>query len=195
MDSSNWTSLQAMGIPPLHSWRRASLGSTARRHSVCYDPSKQAITGERMLLALHRHPIRSTPSDRPLALVSPYSSVHIPTPNQSSTCLSTMVFHVSCWHTFATYFHRRTLLAPTLVILPHVAQHTFPSNLPSLTFPSDLIHWLRMDADFLVSLVSFAYHISTSFVNGGIWHDSLRGVFLAAIERGSLRYWRQKTRA
>lgn len=74
MDSSNWTSLQAMGIPPLYSWRRASLGSTARCHSVCHDHSKPAITGERMLLALHHHPIRSTPSNRPLALVSPYPS-------------------------------------------------------------------------------------------------------------------------
>ena len=109
-----------------------------------------------------QHPIRQ--ASRPCISLS---IVYISTPNQSSARLSTTRFHVSCWHTFAAYFHHHTLLAPTLVSLPPVAQHTFPSYLPSLlTLPSDLIHWLRMDADFLVPRVSYAYYIPTSFIIG-----------------------------
>src|SRR5258706_4954564 len=93
-----------MGIPPPYSWRRASLDSTVPRHYGCHDHSK--ITGEPMLLACIATLSVAFPSDRPLALVSPYSFVYIPTPNQSLTWLSTLAFHVSRWRTFATYSQR-----------------------------------------------------------------------------------------
>ncbi len=116
---------------------------------------------------LHRHPIRSIPigqASRPC--ISLFIRLHTYSQSVVNLVVNIGLPCLSLAH-LRDLLPTHTLLTPTLVTLPHVTQHTFPSYLPSLlTFPSDLIQWLRMDADFLVPLVSYAYSRSTSFIFG-----------------------------
>lgn len=94
-----------------------------------------------MLLALHHHPIRSIPigqASRPC--ISLFIRLHSYSQSINNLVANNRPPSLSLAH-LRNLLPTRTLLISTLVTLPHVIQHTFPSYLPSLlTFPLDLIH-------------------------------------------------------